>query len=490
MLTTIITTIAPSIISIIYSGYHRTQNHNLSSTQLTEDEMKVLSKCLKFTPTPKANVSELKTDIMEFNRKLRLTEYFHADNNNDVENTMIPTHEIDLVRNKSNFDPKPAKTKTLKYVCNTLSSLPIDDTNNTNKNNLTTKERRALNKLMNNTDIVIKEADKGGAVVIMNKEFYNSKIKDMLENDQYYIKINNNEDKKNMTKIKRTINKHNQTTQFTSKEKDYLTNFYFKESNFYGLPKIHKCNTIKNAIETQRNQEYITCIEPNDLTFRPIVGGPQSPTQRLSNLIDILLKPFCNHINSYLRDSLDFLTQLPNTTTNDSILTTFDITNMYSNIDTTLGIEAISYWIDQHPNSLHQRFSKQFLIDAIKIVLENNTFTFNNHHGNQIKGTAMGSKMSPNYSTLTLGFLEKKLYQEINNRWGISVSNQITNKWKRYLDDCFIIWDYGQEQLDTFSTILNNLNPNLKFTMETSANNIPFLDVMIIKTDTNIKKNT
>ena len=320
----------------------------------------------------------------------------------------------------------------------------------------------------------------------MNKEFYNKKITEMLENDEYYITIENNEDKKTMTKIKRIINKHNKTTQLTTKEIDYLTNFEYKQSNFYGLPKIHKCNQIKDAI-AQQNKEYIICPEPHDLTFRPIVGSPQAPTQRLSNLIDILLKPFCNHIDSYLKDSLDFLHILPDSTRTDSILTTFDITNMYSNINTKLGKEAIQYWVDNHPESLHPRFSKQFLIDVIELVLENNTFTFNNRNFRQIKGTAMGSKMSPNYSTLTLGYLEQKLYQHLNHLWGQDTSNQIKHKWKRYLDDCFIIWDLGEDKLNTFINIINNLNPHLKFTIEKNDHNIAFLDIMVIKTGTNIE---
>ena len=32
--------------------------------------------------------------------------------------------------------------------------------------------------------------------------------------------------------------------------------------------------------------------EPNDLKLRPIVGSPKCPTGKLSQLIDILLRPF------------------------------------------------------------------------------------------------------------------------------------------------------------------------------------------------------
>ena len=89
-------------------------------------------------------------------------------------------------------------------------------------------------------------------------------------------------------------------------EQDFLTKFSFLTSNFYGLPKVHKSKIIQEAIQVQ-NSEYIKIYEPSDLTLRPIVADPTCPTCRLSNLVDILLKPFLIHIKSYIKDNLDFL---------------------------------------------------------------------------------------------------------------------------------------------------------------------------------------
>ena len=62
------------------------------------------------------------------------------------------------------------------------------------------------------------------------------------------------------------------------------------------------------AINTQNN-EIIEIFEPNDLKLRPIVRGPKCPTRKLSQLIDILLKPFLKRIKSFIHDSLDFLSK-------------------------------------------------------------------------------------------------------------------------------------------------------------------------------------
>ena len=91
----------------------------------------------------------------------------------------------------------------------------------------------------------------------------------------------------------------------TKKEKEYLTSFSYNTSNFYGLPKIQKSKLIQNAFKEQQ-KEYVHIIEPSDFKLRSIVAGPISPTRPLSNLIDILLKPFLLHVKSYDKDNLDF----------------------------------------------------------------------------------------------------------------------------------------------------------------------------------------
>ena len=41
--------------------------------------------------------------------------------------------------------------------------------------------------------------------------------------------------------------------------------------------------------------------------------------------------------------------------------------------------------------------------------------------------------------------------------------------WRRHFDDCFIIWDRGEDQLADFNNIQNRISPTLKFTMESDG---------------------
>ena len=88
-------------------------------------------------------------------------------------------------------------------------------------------------------------------------------------------------------------------------EKDCLTNFSTKTSNFYGLPKIHKSKLISEAMEEQ-NSECVSIFEPDDLKLPPIVSGAICPTRPLSYLIDKILKPFIIHVKSFIKDNIDF----------------------------------------------------------------------------------------------------------------------------------------------------------------------------------------
>jgi hypothetical protein len=54
--------------------------------------------------------------------------------------------------------------------------------------------------------------------------------------------------------------------------------------------------------------------------------------------------------------------------------------------------------------------------------------------------------------------------------------------WLRYVDDCLLIWDHGEEKLHNFLTFVNSQHSNIKFTMETEVNKkLPFLDVLITR---------
>ena len=127
---------------------------NLSNTQLTDEQISLLSRGLKFIPTPvtRENIirRQLLNDFSQFARRMRLKYIFHG---NDKE-----PHPFHV---KSDWDPpvqpSVALETFLEEVKFELASIklnrPID--------NLSQGERNALKELSRDQNIVLKKADKG-----------------------------------------------------------------------------------------------------------------------------------------------------------------------------------------------------------------------------------------------------------------------------------------------------------------------------------------
>ena len=74
-------------------------------------------------------------------------------------------------------------------------------------------------------------------------------------------------------------------------------------------------------------------------------------------------------------DSTDFLTKVPTTVPNETLLATFDVVSLCTNIPHDLGLTAVKYWLDKYPDSINQRFLCKFILEATKFILE--TIRFN-----------------------------------------------------------------------------------------------------------------
>ncbi|XP_060557357.1 uncharacterized protein LOC132717809 [Ruditapes philippinarum] len=403
------------------------------------------------------------------------SEFFHEEDKDNDRN------DIPLVRNKTGWKPPKSKDIFLEEAIESLKEIPLENKSDVHSN-LTKKDRSAFKSILSKKSLIIKEADKGGAVVCMDNDYYRDHILKMLSDESYYSETDINADLRTRKELNDIVNKHGKG--LVKEESTYLTNFESSTSFFYGLPKIHKSRKIEEAINNNKS-EYIKVSAPDDLKFRPIVGGPNSVTQRLSHFLDLILKPLCRQVPSFIRDDLDFLNYLPENVEEDSILVTLDVVNLYTNIPHDLGLQAIQHWIENFPDKIDTRFQHQFILKSLQLILKNNAFYFDGKYYIQNKGTAMGTKVAPTYATLVLGYLEKTLYERISTIHGNDFSNYIKMNWKRFLDDCFlIVWK--NINTDDLLREINNLHPCIQFTMNKSETSMPFLDVLVMKSGTHI----
>lgn len=447
---------------------------NISSKFLTKSQISLLTKGPSFCPSTSGNYFELKADISEFNRKLKLREKFFDEQYID---TSIVKEKSDIEVNCSNPD--------LSTIINDINSLVPLQTDI--KYNLSKEESNAIKELKSMNDIIIKKADKGNTLVIMDTSFYEQKL---VLNDHLltntYEKVADNRDKKVMEELEALIKKHFDC--FTKNERIYINNKTWKSSNFYVQPKIHKSKIIINRMK-ENNSSYLKMDPPNDLKARPIVAGPVSPTQRLSELLEKLLTPLVKYLKSYIKDDWDFLNKLPREIEYECNLYTCDIVSLYTSIPHDLGVTALKYWFDKRRDLIPTKFTKDFIIESCLFILTNNNFIFNSTLYHQLTGTAMGTKFAPPYACLVIGYLEEtKLNLELRIYFNEYFSNLILEIFLRYLDDGFILWP-SELDINIFINILNQLNPSISFTIEPGkkitvnglvTEVINFLDISII----------
>ncbi|WP_179117411.1 hypothetical protein, partial [Solemya velum gill symbiont] len=127
-----------------------------------------------------------------------------------------------LVRNKTGWVPPQSNDRHLEETIQTLKKLPLELKHNV-KNNMTNTEGTALKALLEDKSIILKEADKGGAVVVMDSDYYAEKILDMLKDNSFYDDSEKQGDLKTRQMINDLIKKHGNC--LMKEENDYLSNF-------------------------------------------------------------------------------------------------------------------------------------------------------------------------------------------------------------------------------------------------------------------------
>ena len=153
---------------------------NLFSIVLTDLEIKVLNRGLKFVPTPaKPNKARLLKDLKSFIRKIRIG-YFWAIRKNAISKSKHP------LAPKSTWIPPKSTNKKLERTITKLENAIKHLRPKTPKSNVTKEERRALKTLANNKNIVIRRAHKGAAIIVEDVNDYITKGQEHLDDENTY----------------------------------------------------------------------------------------------------------------------------------------------------------------------------------------------------------------------------------------------------------------------------------------------------------------
>ena len=158
-----------------------------------------------------------------------------------------------------------------------------------------------------------------------------------------------------------------------------------------------------------------------------------------------------------------------NVITEDSVLVSFDIVNMFPSIDNVSGLQAVSEILENRENDFPP---SECILEALKLCLECNNSIFDKIFYLQDDGTAMGPHMSCSYSDIAMYKFDCK---------ALEYRPKILC-WKRFRDDIFSIWNHSLQELNEFFEFMNNVDTTgkIKFTMSVANGSIlEFLDLRL-----------
>lgn len=326
------------------------------------------------------------------------------------------------------------------------------------KCNLSLSEQHALKELKRVKHIVIKPADKGSAVVILDRDQYIFEVERQLNDTMYYKKLTKPIYLDTIPLVEEILKQLKSKKFINGKQARYLRgDFEPRERRFYILPKIHK-SPEKWTIPFQ--------LPPG----RPIVSDCGSETYRTAEYLDFHLNPLASKHPSYVKDTYHFIEMVKNLTVpSQSYFFSMDVNSLYTNIDIQAGLASVRKTFDKYPDP--KRPDKE-LLQLLEINLMRNDFMFNGQYYLQIKGTAMGKKFAPAYANIFMANWEESVFAKCEHK---------PSHYFRYLDDIWGIWEGSKEQFQEFVDVLNSHDPSIKLEAEIHEQTIDFLDTTVYK---------
>jgi len=327
---------------------------------------------------------------------------------------------------------------------------------------------RALRQLVENKDIHIMKADKGGAIVIQDVADYDREAMRQLSDPTTYKSLTHDE---YLTQLKEA---HIQIIDacevlhryghITSAELDAIREAPENGSTAYFLGKIHKA------------------INPVSKTCpgRPIMAAHSCVARLADKLLTEWTGPLLRLIDGSLVDTIDLLNKLPKEPLPPTAtVTTADVDSLYPNIPHDRGIEASIRFYREHLDELKEHCKANNLLPPppaaqfgrlLEVVMSNSLIHFKNRYWvRQLKGTAMGMCISVYFANCYMWDVTRRIREN---------PPEGTITFLRYIDDILVIQADGNRA--TVEAIFDSItDENTRYTIDPPAREGNFLDMNI-----------
>ena len=302
-----------------------------------------------------------------------------------------------------NYAVTPMQPPNLEYItaieaaCTKLSQQDAEElraninrvlrSSHTPKPNLTKAQTLALRELKRDRDCIVLTADKGVAMVIMDRQDYINKANQLLNQDTYKVitKDPTNTIKNKLINILKNIKTKSGLGTNTYKSM-YPTGCV--PPKFYGLPKIHKPDT----------------------PLRPIVSSCGSVTYGVAKELAKILKPLVGKSPHHINSTQDFVEQAKQFKLEPGeCLSSYDVSALFTSVPIDPALNIIKDLLDKD-TTLKERTVMEVgdIILLLEFCLKNTYFSFQGQFYEHVEGAAMGSPVSPIVANLYMEYLEQK----------------------------------------------------------------------------------
>ena len=160
---------------------------------------------------------------------------------------------------------------------------------------------------------MIRPADKGSGIVIIDRQEYVDKLCKEMEEDNSYRETEGDQTAEIHKEVKKFVNRMYRVGTISKAMKEYLIPRYPKPGRLKGNPKLHK----------------------DDIPYRTIVNGIGTATENLAEIAEKELQDFVVSSPSYIKDTTDFLMKLQDIShqiPSNAVLFCFDVVKLYPSI--------------------------------------------------------------------------------------------------------------------------------------------------------------
>jgi hypothetical protein len=422
---------------------------NLSDVQLSNDQSIVLGLGLSFLPKYAWNPSIIKRSILssidEFRYRICRGLIFRG-------RRYIP-NDIPSISSRPLMTSNEYWINDVDTYINKCKDLVNDLTISSHISPVFRYLLEVIQQLKNSDHIVIKPADKNLGTCVMSKQYYidmcmvhlsdqsTYQVVELVPYEHSYYQLASilYKHKKLYDSYKQKVGQPQQSISYLAQSLSQLRNTpMLRPCKFYCLPKVHK----------------------KKVAGRPIASSINTMTYHASKYLHNIFWPVVKRLATVCTSALELILDIENLVIPDGcVILTADVKSLYPSIPIEFGVSTVRSVL----SSLNVLSTdREFLLDLLKWVLENNFLEFNGNFYHQVQGTAMGTPVAVAYANIVLHGIEREILQNVIF-------------YRRFVDDVFAIFP-SIEAANQYIVSFNNVCSSIQFEECNISDSGVFLD--------------